>query len=225
MAVPGMLPQILGEYGDIASATQPFMSGPVGQSPVLQQAVDQFKALTMPVIQNQFALQGLGNSPALGQAIGVSMGNALVPLISEDMKNRLSAINLAQQRVGGAGQLQLGQQELDQMAALRGAQVADASAGRQLQSLGLAGQFGAASGNQMSDLSNQLRQRQELSLSAYGSAGEAQRNVRQQAYDSAYQDYLRRQALSEASSTGLFGGSVLPPTLQQSSRTKTSSDK
>ena len=221
----GLLPMLLGEYGDIASSTQPFMTGPMGQSPVLQQAAEQFKALSLPVIQNQFALQGLGGSPALGQAVGVSMGNALVPLMQQDMQNRLSAINLAQQRVGGAGELGVRGEELAQTGPVRAAQAYTTSAQPGLQSLDLAGKFGATAGNQMSDLANQLRQRQELSLSAFGSAGEAQRNVQQQAYDSAYQDYLRRQSLSEASSTGLFGGQVLPSTISQNSRTNTSSSK
>ena len=246
----GLLPMLFGEYGDIASATQPFMTGPMGQSPIFQQQVENFKNLTQPVIQNQFALQGLGGSPALGQAMGVSLGNALVPLMQQDAQNRLAAINLAQQRAGGAGELGLRTEELAQAGPLRAAQAfaTGAQPGLQaldlaqqgplraaqayttgaqpgLQSLGLAGQFGQVAGSQMSDLANQLRQRQELSLSGFGSAGEAQRNVQQQAYDSAYQDYLRRQSLSEASSTGLFGGQVIPSTIGQTSRTKTSSSK
>lgn len=239
MPFSDLLPLFLGEYGSIANATQPYLSGPVGLSPIMRQAIDQFQSLTQPIIQQQFALQGNGNSPALPQALGVSLGNVLVPLMQQDMQNRLAAINLSQQRVGGAGELAIRGDELtlrgdeltlrgdeqQQLAALRAAQIADAAAGRQLQGLGLTGQFGQYAGNQMSNLSDQLRQRQELSLKAYGSAGEAQRNVQQQAYDSAYADYLRRQALSEQTTTGLFGGSVLPPTISQTSRTKTSSSK
>lgn len=212
-------------FTDLSTSLNPFLTGTPGASPALNSATEQFKAQMLPVLQQQFALQGLGTSPAMGNAIGISMGNVLTPLITNDLQNRLSAAQIGGQQRQGFEQVRQGDEELGQLAALRAAQIQDAASGRQLQGMQLAGSFGQASGNELNNLSSLLQSRQQNALSAFGSAGNLQRDVTQQGFDSAYQDYLRRQGLAEASTTGLFGGQVLPPTLAQGSKTTTQGGK
>ena len=75
-------------------------------------------------------------------------------------------------------------------------------------------------GNQASAAQNAQFQN---ALGIFGGGGQLQQNVTQQQLDNAQMDFLRRQGLAEQSSTGLFGGTTIPPTLQQASKTTTTS--
>lgn len=187
----------------IGTALAQFLGGPPGFSPLTQAAIANFQQQTLPVIQQQFQLQGLGRSPALGQAVGSSLTQALVPFIQTDLANRLQAIQLAQQGLG-----------LSQSAAQAAAQIAAAERAGQLTGLGQAGQLALGGANALATLGQQHLARQQAALQAFGSAGQAQRAAAQDPLDALRQEFLRRQALAEAGTIGLFGGSVIPPTIQ-----------
>ena len=187
---------------EITQGLQQFMGGPVGYSPMTTAAVNAFQQQSLPVIQQQFELMGMGRSPAMGQAVGSSLTQALVPFIQGDLNNRMQAL-----------QLGLGQQQVGQGAARTAADIANQSQQTQLQGLGLAGNLGLGMGQLYGQAGNAELERQKLALQAYGSAGQAQQGVTQSALDAQQQDFLRRQALAEQGSFGIFGGSVIPPTL------------
>lgn len=169
-----------------------------GSNPITLAAVESFRRNALPVIQHQFALQGLGSSPALGVAVGDALAQMLPQTFFQG-------------------------EQLTQGAAGLAAQIANQEAERQLQAfqtggtllLGLTQPFSAAvTGEQ-----NQ----QQLALQGLGAGGQVQQDVTQRFLDSLQADLLRRQGLAEASTTGLFGGSVIPPTATGTRTTGTTS--
>jgi hypothetical protein len=167
-----------------------------GLSPITQALIDAqmraFNASALPVIQNQFALQGLGSSPALGQAVGQSLATAF------------------------PGFIQTGEQ-LGQAQAGLVANIANQEAMRQLQAAQtMAGIYGTLAGQVYNPMAELQQSQAQQALQAFGSAGELQRDIAQQQIDAAQMDFLRRQGLAENATTGIFGSSVLPPTFQQS---------
>lgn len=76
---------------DIRGAYQPFISGDIATSPSMQAAMGAFTQNTLPVIQNQMQLQGLGDSPAVADVAGRSLGTALPQIIQNEQQNRLAA--------------------------------------------------------------------------------------------------------------------------------------
>lgn len=104
------------------------------QSPLTQAGIQQFQAAQLPILQQQAALQGLGNSPALQSAIAGGLAQALPNLIGQGQQLTVDAatraaqlqqqqLQTALQALQGAGQLQRGitQEQLDaqQMERLR----------------------------------------------------------------------------------------------------------
>ena len=171
-----------------------------GQSPLTQAAIQAFQQSTLPVIQNQFALQGLANSPALGEAVGSSLAQSLPQFImGGEQLNQSGARTMADiANMQQQGQLAANQQAMNAL-------------------FGLGQQAGTA---------GQLQNQQvQTGLGAFGGAGQLQQGTAQSQLDAAQMDFLRRQGLAEQSTTGLFGGTVLPPTLQQASSSKTTSSK
>ena len=137
---------------DIRGAYQPFTEGALGQSPATQAFMESFTQNTLPVIQGQAQLQGLGNGPAIPDMAGRALGTALPQIMQNDASNRLQA---AQGLTGLGSQLILpGQQQ---------------------------------AANQQA------------------SAGQLQRGMQQDVFDSAREEMLRLQGLSESSTTGAFG--------------------
>ena len=77
---------------DIQRAYAPFVGGnDIGSSPAMQAAMGAFTQNTLPVIQGQLQLQGLGDSPAVADVAGRSLGTALPGIIQNEQQNRLSA--------------------------------------------------------------------------------------------------------------------------------------
>lgn len=81
--------------------------GPVGSSPTTQQGMgvleNQFNQTTLPTIQNQLALAGLGNSGAVGRSIGDARSGvaaATTPLLQQEVQNRMQSAQQLQQ-LGG----------------------------------------------------------------------------------------------------------------------------
>ena len=274
-----------------------FTGGRPGESPLTRAALELFQQETLPIIQQQFQLQGLQGSPALGIATGRALSQALVPLLQQEQQLRFQAAGLPIQ-VGGlaaefgrqAGQERIAQAEITSREAMLGRQLT-AQEQAQIRELALAREMlqGAVGGTptlqarqvalqerlepqrfafqqetgreQLTQSAAQLaahiaaeqqriglqglqtggqlilgltdplaqaarlaQARQELSLRSIGAGGELQRSIAQEALDRAQADFLRRQALAEQATTGLFGGAVLPPALQQISRTTTSTN-
>ena len=171
-----------------------------GQSPLTQAAVLAFQQNALPVIQNQFALQGLSNSPALGQAVGNSLAQTLPQFI-------------------------LGGEQLNQSGAQTLANIQNLQNQNQLASLQMANNLYGTLGQQATAAGQLQGSQLTQALQGLQGAGQLQQGTTQNLLDTAYQDYLRRQGLAEQSTTGLFGGSVLPPTLQQAGTSNTTSSK
>jgi len=200
----------------------PFTTGDLGSSPLTQAAIAAFKQNALPVIQNQFTLQGLGQSPALGVAVGDALASAMPAFIQADLSNRLAASQALQQQ--GLSQQQtagqfLGQgEQLGQGAVKLAADIGHQEAMRQLQAAQVAGQLLLGYGVPTA----QLEQKQlEAALAGFSGAGQLERGIASEQLENEYLDFLRQQGLAEQTTTGLFGGSVLPPTLQQKSKTTT----
>lgn len=172
-----------------------------GQSPLTQAAIQAFQQATLPVIQNQFALQGLANSPALGEAVGSSLAQSLPQFIFQgEQLNQSGARTMADiANLQQQNQLAANQQALNAYFGL--------------------GQNVAAPAAQLQN------QQVQTGLGAFGGAGQLQQSTAQNQLDAGQMDFLRRQGLAEQATTGLFGGTVLPPTLQQATQSKTTSSK
>lgn len=161
-----------------------------GQSPLTQAAIQAFQQSTLPVIQNQFALQGLSNSPALGDAVGSSLAQSLPQFIFQGE--------------------QLNQSGARTMADIANMQQQNQLAGNQQAMNAL---FGLG---QQAGTAGQLQNQQvQTGLGAFGGAGQLQQGTAQSQLDTSQMDFLRRQGLAEQATTGLFGGTVLPASLQQ----------
>lgn len=268
---------------EILTALRPAMAGAPGTSPLTDAAIGAFKLKTLPLIQQQMTLKGLGHSPAVSQVAGETLAMALPEFINADLVNRLNATGQAanlipaeNQVVGTQGQLALGgraqtlqeqiqpralslQEEIQRgQLGLSGRQVAlseqldprrvaleeevgrgqlglagtklaadiaNQEAARQMQAAWQAGQLSLGQGDLYARAAQIQQAQQQLALAGFSGAGGLSRDVQQAVADSAQAERLRLQGLAEGSTIGLFGGSVLPPSLISSSRTKQSSSK
>ena len=151
---------------DIQQAYAPFTQGSLGQSPATEAFMGSFLQNTLPVIQGQAQLQGLGNGPAVPDMAGRALGTALPQIMQNDASNRLQA---AQGMTGLGSQLILpGQQQ---------------------------------------------------AFNQTGQAADVQRGMQQDVFDSAREEMLRLQGLSESATTGAFG-TYQPITKTESSGSK-----
>lgn len=212
----------------LQAALTPMMTGAPGSSPLTQAAIEVWKQRTMPIIQQQFQLQGLGHSPAMPQALGNSLAVAMPEFISQDIQNRLRATELynafagrvGQERFQGAGVMQ-GEEGLTQNAAKLAADISGQEAQRQLQAFGLGGNLLLGLTDPLFKAGQLQQAQQGIGLQAFGAGGELQQTTAQNVADAAQMERLRRQGLAEQSTTGLFGGAVLPPTLGSTTTTTT----
>ena len=218
------MPDVYGALtpAEITQQLQGFMGTQPGLSPLSQAGLTAFQQQTLPVIQQQFELQGLGRSPALGTAVAGGLSQAMVPFIQNDLANRMQAIQLSGQfGLGGRAQSLaefMQPAQLGQSAAGLAAQIGQNEANRQLQALGLQGQFAMGMTDPLARSAALEQQRQSLALQGFGAAGTAQRDVQQQLIDEQNREFLRRQGLAEQGTFGAFG-TVLPPAFQSGSTT------
>lgn len=87
--------------------------GPLGSSPATQEGMAalerQYQQDTLPTLQNQLMLAGLGNSGALAEGIARARGgvaSATVPLLQQEMVDRMNAVNQLAGLGGGLAQRQ-----------------------------------------------------------------------------------------------------------------------
>lgn len=186
---------------------------------------EQAQALQRQAQQQQFQLgqgaQALERELGLGsQGLQRELGLGQLGLETE-----LGLGRLGLDTEMGRGQLGLQGQQLSQAGAQAAAQIADAQARRQLDAYGLAGNLMLGLSNPYTAaMQGQLGQQQNA-LSAFSQFGALQQGTAQQVLDQMRMEYLRQQGLAEGMSTGLFGGSVLPPSLGQSASTSGSTSK
>lgn len=148
--------------------------------PSIGAAVRAFNQYQLPQIQNQMAISGLGQSNAAANAVSLGLGQQMAPMMQ-------AALAREQESLG------------------RGAQATEAEINRRQQ----ANQFDTTTqlnaANQFAGLGNQQYQQQLGQIGASDQFGNQQQAVQQNQYDAAYQDYLRRQGLSEQATFGPFG--------------------
>jgi len=214
----------------LMASLDPMLTGAPGSSPLTQAAIEAWKVQTLPILQQQAQLQGLGRSPALQQMMGQSLAVAMPQFIQSDITNRLAAAKmlpetltnqnavaglLQQGRTQGVQAMQ-GEEQLTQSAAQLAASIANQEAQRQIQASQVAGQLFLGGTEPLLRAAQLQQEQQKIALQAAGTGGELQRSVAQEVLDAGQMERLRLQGLSEAMTTGLFGGSVLPPAMSQS---------
>ena len=136
-----------------------FSQGALGSSPATLAAMSAFNQFSVPEIEQQLALAGLGRSGAVGQSIGDAQAKAMVPLLQTEMANRLQAAN-ATAGIGQAEQARqiqtagimagLSQQEINALLGAAGVQagVGGAQQGRTIQAGNIMGNIGQNVGQQ-----------------------------------------------------------------------------
>lgn len=234
----------LGGTSSTMQALSPFLTGAPGSSPLTAAAIEAFKQNTMPILQNQMTLRGLGHSPAVSQVTGEALATALPQFITTDMTNRLRAaelVNAERQNAAnvfsqaGGRAVEQGQNAATQAGTildreanlgLTGARlssdIANQEAMRQIEAARTAGQLQLGAGDLAARTAQIQQEQQRLALQAGQGAGGLQRDIQQQVADSVQAERLRLQGLSEGASTGLFGGSVLPPNVLSKTTSKSS---
>jgi len=91
-------PTVMEQYNQqFSQALTPMLEGQPGQSPLTQAAVQAFQQNTLPIIQQQMQLAGLGRSGALGVSIADAMASAMPQFIQQDIQNRLTAAGMIPQ--------------------------------------------------------------------------------------------------------------------------------
>lgn len=220
-----LAPAVAGQ-GEARASLSPFLTGMPGFSPITDAAIEAFKVKTLPLIQQQMTLKGLGHSPAVSQVTGEMLAEALPQFITADMTNRLRAAELAGSMGAGAsgqaGNILETEANLGLSGTRLAADIANAEAMRELEAFRSAGQLQLGLGGAMTDAAKLQQAQQQLALQAGQGAGGVQRDIATQVSDAFQAERLRLQGLSEAGSFGVFGGQVLPPSLQATTKTKSS---
>lgn len=165
----------------------------LANDPSLKAAMDAFKQYQLPMLQNQSELAGLGRSNATTNAIGLAQGQALAPLMESAFGRETGAID----RTNQATEAELQRRE-------RGIQRASDANLATIPYLMQTGQ---------NDYNNRLG-----AINAASQFGSTQRGVDQAQNDAAYNDFLRRQGLSEQATYGPFG-QLIPSTFGSRSLT------
>jgi hypothetical protein len=169
----GQSPGVLGGYARVSGDA-------VRNDPAVAAALDEFQKLTLPGIQNEYTLSGLGRSTAVPSAISLGQASMLTPLMQDALGREQHRLD----RGYGATEEELGRRERSSV------RRADATSQRIGQLMGLsAQQYGQRQGAIQTGLQ----------------AGGTQRGVAQQGLSNQYTDFLRRQGLSEQALYAPFG--------------------
>ncbi len=152
----------------------------LAQDPSLKAAVDAFNAYQRPTIENQMQLAGLGRSNATGNATALALGQQL-PQFMESAFGR------------------------EENAVTRGAQATENELNRRQQLDINQSNANLATIPLLQEMGNQDYQRQLGQIGQAENFGSLQRGVEQESNDAAYQDFLRRQGLTEQGTFGPFG--------------------
>jgi len=207
-------PAVFGQ-GEARASLSPFLTGMPGFSPMTDAAIEAFRVKTLPIIQQQMTLKGLGHSPAVSQITGEMLAEALPQFITQDMTNRLRAAEVAgaqgQSAAGLAGTIAEREANLGLTGTRLAADIANAEAMRELEAFRSAGQLQLGLTDAMARAAQIQQEQQKLALQAGQGAGGVQRDIAQAVSDAFQAERLRLQGLSEAGSFGIFGGQTLTP--------------
>lgn len=226
-------------------AFQPYLTpqyNDQGLTPYMQAAIQNYELNILPAIQNQYALIGLGSSPAMAEGVAAGYYSMLPQALQLQQQAQIAAAQgagtlagidtqrygidqstalgyagLDVQRYGIDQNTNLGYAGLDTQRYGIDQQSAAQAAMRELQAqqIALQGELGYGSlANQASQ--NELMQRQ-LALQAYGLAGQLQQNQYQMELDAYYNEMMRLQNLGIFALSGGFGAPVGNQTTQSSS--------
>jgi hypothetical protein len=177
--------------------------GTLATDPSIAAAYNAFRESTMPDIQSQFGLMGLGRSSLQGDAIARGAASTLLPVTQEALRREQAANEARINREVGAEEGRIG----------RETGAAENQIGRQVgTALNTAGQY-AGLGQQ--DVNRRLAQ-----LNALMQTGGLERGVGSEQAAAEQQDYLRRQALAEQGTFGVLG--QLPSSLGSQVTSKSS---
>lgn len=177
-AQKGMLEQLVG--------------GDVGSSPATKAGMQAWEQYVLPTVQHESVQAGLGRSGPGLKAVASSATQAAVPLIQQEIGNRMSSLTVLQ----GMAQSQMdrdGRVREDTLASLKNA---------------------ASEMRQLADLSyNQ----QVTAIEEAFRGGKITEDKQQQLNDAAYDEFLRLQDMAQSVTTGLYG-SVIPASIGSSSK-------
>jgi hypothetical protein len=148
--------------------------------PAVRAQLEAFRLGVQPGMQNEYGLMGLGRSTALPAQMALAQSQMLTPLLQDALGREERGI----ERSYGATESELSRRERSST------RRADATA-QQIQML--MGLGGAQTGRLQGAVGTGLQ------------AGGVQRGVAQQGYDARYEDFLRRQGLSEQALYSPFG--------------------
>jgi hypothetical protein len=169
-----------GQSPGIAAASAQVNGSSIADDPAVKAALDNYRLNTLPGVQNQAALSGLGRSTAVTNAMARGEAAATEPLYEQ-------ALNREQQRLQGitsATESELGRR-----------QQSDLARAQAVQSLI----------PMLTGMSAQQTQNKNLSIQDLLQTGGTERGVQNQGYGASQNDLLRRQALSEQGLYGPFG--------------------
>lgn len=168
------------------------VGGPVGSSPATQQGMKAWEQYVKPVVENEASNMGLGRSGPGLEAVAQSATMAYNPLVQQELANRMSAI--ASLQVMADAETQRGlvprQQVLD-------------SLNSQVQGF--------------LQLSEQQFNQQTAAIEEAFRGGKITEDKKQQLLDSAYDEFLRLQDMTQSVTSGLLG-SVIPASIGSRSK-------
>lgn len=172
------------------------LNAPIGSSPATLQGMQAWQDVVAPQVRNQQALQGSFHGGAADEAIANSAGQAMVPLIQQEIQQRNAAIPQLMQLGGTAAQRFRG--DLQQRIA------------NMMGTVGPLSNLGATGAERFrSDLQNALE------------AAGVPREVANQQAQANYQDFLRRYQLAQQTTLGPI--MQLAPSLIGTTQTTSSS--
>lgn len=155
-------------------------NGPLGTAPATVAGMESWENMVKPQVQQELALAGLGRSGALGTAMAKSRTEAAVPLLQQEIENRMAVLPILQ--------------EISKM-----------EQGREIYPREQTVKALSDSANMMRQLGDSTFNQQLKGIITQLQAGEIPRDVAEQQFERAYNDFLRLQALSEAATLGVFG--------------------
>ena len=182
-----------GQYGLLNQ----LVGGDIGTSPATQQGMQAWEQYVKPTVQHEAVQMGLGRSGPALEAMAQSQTQAFLPLVQQEISNRVNAVNQLQLMANAETQRGLIPRE------------------QTLQALTTA----ASEMRQLADLSFQ---QQVAAIEEAFRGGKITEDKRQQTLDAAYDEFLRLQALSESATLGPLGA-MIPSAIGSKNKSKSSS--
>lgn len=169
-----------GQSPGILAASQRVGADAITGDPVVKAAMDNWRLNTLPELQNQMGLSGLGHGTALASATGKSSASLLAPLYQDAAAREQARLG----QVYGATESELNRRTASSQAKAQAVQSMIPML------LGMGQQQSSRNSQTIQDLLQ---------------TGGTQRQAQQDKYSALYNDFLRRQAISEEGVLTPFG--------------------